>query len=292
MILSEIKNLWYDIKQVFYVILLFFRITLKHAAGMGMQYSRWQGGNEQDTRKGLYFRLKCFHKENNQSKEPLCYSEGIKTQQGHIPQVQHEMETENNKNIICFKIGKTIANRQKSSDGGKLAFDCMNESTWDLRHVKNRWSQYKRKGYDALIVLVVITKKEVPQDLEGINQEDYAVRCKQELIRIFKNDRRIRNKWGIGRKAQETPHAGIVYLAIKFGNADTPTCKIADSVDKAKDKMKSLVKEDRKVPSSIFFIVKHLKTKLEIMRKIKALKTDTVRTLNGLCLLHSLMIKY
>ena len=283
--------MWYDIKQVFYVILLFFRITLKLAAGMGMQYSRWQGRNDQDTRKWLYFRLKCLHQENNQSKEPLCYSEAIKTLEDHILQVQHEMETENNKKIICFKIGKTIANRQKSSDGGKLAFDCMNKNTWDLRHVKNVWSDYNKEEYDALIVLVAITKEEVPQDLEGINQEDYALRCKKELIRIFKNDRRLRSKWRRGGKTQETPHAGIVFLAIKFGNADTPPM-IADSVDKAKDKMKSLVKENRKVLSSIFFIVKHLKTKLEIMRKIKALKRYTVRTLNGLCLVHSLMIKY
>ena len=196
---------------------------------MSIPYGTRQGANDDDASKGLLFNLICLHHKNNQSKEQLSFSEAIKNLEGHIRQLLNVMETEKKKKIACFKIGKSIANRRKSSDEGELVFDCMNPDSWDLRHIKNRWSQNKRKktkktkrtkSYDALVVLVAITQKEVPKN-ERMNQEDYAIKCEQKLIRIFKNDPRNRNKYGKGKRAKATPHAGIVYLAIEFDSADT-----------------------------------------------------------------------
>ena len=203
---------------------------------MSIPYGTRQGANDDDAWKGLLFNLICLHHKNNQSKEQLSFSEAIKNLEGHIRQLLNVMETEKKKKVACFKIGKSIVKksrlrrlRRKSSDEGELVFDCMNPDSWDLRHIKNRWLDNK-KSYDALVVLVAITQKEVPKN-KRMNQEEYAIECEQELIQIFKNDPRNRNKYGKGKKAEATPHAGIVYLAIKF-------------VDKAKGKMKILVKKD------------------------------------------------
>uniref|UniRef100_A0A1X7TZM3 Uncharacterized protein n=1 Tax=Amphimedon queenslandica TaxID=400682 RepID=A0A1X7TZM3_AMPQE len=118
-------------------------------------------------------------------------------------------------NIVeSFFIGKTYVPKSKKAK----KFDPMKPGTWRKEGISQRWySTYIPMEYDALIVLTVVTKDDVP---DHTNQEDYTIMLEQKLLHYYKienYDERIQNdSFSGGRKTTGGYIGYALYMAVKF----------------------------------------------------------------------------
>uniref|UniRef100_A0A1X7TZ26 Uncharacterized protein n=1 Tax=Amphimedon queenslandica TaxID=400682 RepID=A0A1X7TZ26_AMPQE len=98
----------------------------------------------------------------------------------------------------------------------KPHFDPMDPTTWKKEGISFCWSYYRDLEYDALIVLTVFTKENVPVNE---NQEDYAKMLKQKIVNYYKHDRhdeRIQSGPSEGRQTGMLKEGYALCLAIKL----------------------------------------------------------------------------
>lgn len=129
---------------------------------------------------------------------------------------------------VKFMIGKTGVHARRNR-----TFDPNIVSTWRAggtseASLGSRWTDYKKKGFDALIPLVAITRERVPVDLYPvISQERYAFDLEEDLIAICKTEDfkdaclnpKIYNRGG---SSTTSCVAYLLYIAIKLVAPDMP----------------------------------------------------------------------
>lgn len=147
--------------------------------------------------------------------------------------------------VESFFIGKTYVPQNKKAK----KFDPMKPGTWRKEGISQRWySTYRPMEYDALIVLTVVTKDDVP---EYTNQEDYAIMLEQKLIHYYKienYDERIQNDtFSGGRKTTGRYIGYALYMAVKFEYEEVNEGMVLKDNDDLKEENEGLTTEIKKL---------------------------------------------
>lgn len=142
------------------------------------------------------------------------------------------LESTSDKKIQIFSIGKTYAEAT-----GDKPFKSMNKDAWMKGGISSRWCEYRKNGYDGLVVLGAITHAmlDKTRKIEGWGAQEYALALEVALIAhyVFDDvDPRVGNKSthpgrSKGRKDENTSsHPGdlkveedvgfVIYLAFKY----------------------------------------------------------------------------
>lgn len=156
--------------------------------------------------------------------DKLCDLKGLNVKDSRERLIQHveAVLDEINKTrgpVENFTIGKTHAGRKS----GK-AFDYQTFLSWKKKGgIAGRWEDYKKEGYDCLIVLYGFTTDSVPETgrkCSWLDQHVWALAYEQHLIQYFlleKEDSRLGNKsLESGGRPDRRARCGVVYVAIKL----------------------------------------------------------------------------
>lgn len=142
--------------------------------------------------------------------------------QNHVCNLLEKIEQTRNLLIQEFVIGKSFVEKNMSY---KL-FRINHERTWDISDgVGKRWKgEYKKRNFDGLIVVAVVTSETLPHRERLIppfrEKQTYAIALEQNLIHYFayvKQDPRLSNKsLHPGRLGSEQKEAYVVYVAFRL----------------------------------------------------------------------------
>ena len=118
-----------------------------------------------------------------------------------------------------FYIGKSTIHKQERRD-----FNPGKPSTWNLNWIYKRWDARRKKGYQAMTVLTVVTKETLPP-LKSRRpdqwKQQYTIALEQGLITHFmfvEDDERLANKTTEpGNLEKSGARAYVLYLGMKFG---------------------------------------------------------------------------
>ena len=136
---------------------------------------------------------------------------------------------------ICKSVKKEIEDHWKILEEfviGKSYADLSN-----VKGISSRWGAYKKRGFDGLVVVAIITKENRPGNIPGCAdseengfkvdqewQEFYSNALELELINHFmlvEVDKHIGNRsLNPGRRWKDYHDYGVVYLAYKLGEQD------------------------------------------------------------------------
>ena len=117
-----------------------------------------------------------------------------------------------------FYIGKNTIDEQKRRD-----FNPGKPSTWNLNWIYKRWDARRKKGYQAMTVLTVVTKETLPP-LKSRQpdqwKQQYTIALEQGLITHFmfvEDDERLANKTTEPGNLERSGAIGyVLYLGMKF----------------------------------------------------------------------------
>ena len=109
-----------------------------------------------------------------------------------INQLFSYVETQTNRSVELFYIGKTYVHKAKN----RREFDPMNPDTWKKEGIISRWGSHSDSphGEDGLVVLTVVTREVKP--FQFSHQEEYALRLEEMLTyhyRTVVEDTRLAN---------------------------------------------------------------------------------------------------
>ena len=137
---------------------------------------------------------------------------------GKIADTLQSLQTQSEKEIESFCIGKTYAERKT----GKV-FKPTDKNTWRVGGISDRWrNKYKKEGYDGLVVLGAVTRAMLNSkgDTKCWNQQKYALALESTLIIHYAYedcDKRLANTTLEPGMLQGKESAGyVVYVAFKY----------------------------------------------------------------------------
>ena len=98
---------------------------------------------------------------------------------------------------------------------GWTQFDPDKPDTWNTKLIRERWYEHREDGYQAMAVLTVVTKKNLPPSQHSC--ERYTLDLKEDLIMHYKKDKRLNTMPTAPESQVENVAAYVLYLAMKFG---------------------------------------------------------------------------
>ena len=149
-----------------------------------------------------------------------------------ITNTMESLEKKSDKEIQFFSIGKTYAKAKSDKP-----FDSMDKDTWRKDGISSRWCEYRKEGYDGLVVLGAVTDAMLDEKckIEVWNAQEYALALESALIThyAFDNcDPRLKNKSiypgrlkgredentssNPGDSKSENDFGFVIYLAFKY----------------------------------------------------------------------------
>lgn len=134
----------------------------------------------------------------------------------------------------CFEIG--IVGVSESSE---ISFDPMKHNTWGKTELRNCWEGYKKKEYDALIVLSIVTKKQVPET-SLVDQKKYAEMLKDRLVMYYTIETNNSYIQIMDKTKEENKKTGYaLYMAIKQKKKEQNKKRRRDEEDVSSDAPKA-----------------------------------------------------
>ena len=117
-----------------------------------------------------------------------------------------------------FYIGKSTINtlsRPSIFRPSRQHFDPDDRDTWDDNLLNKQWYEHRKDGYEAMVVLIVVTEETLPQD----SCKQYTLELKEDLIMHFQDekDKRLKTTPTAPESPLESGAAYALYLAMKFG---------------------------------------------------------------------------
>lgn len=124
---------------------------------------------------------------------PYSFENSFQRLKYHINNFLCILEREKGKNIEKFTIGKSTTNK------GDSDFNPLDFTTWGHGDYKtgvwSRWTDYKQKTYNGLVVLCAITKELLPEKSMLSNIENYAYALEQRLIKYYAYEEKDIKDW-------------------------------------------------------------------------------------------------
>ena len=137
----------------------------------------------------------------------------------HYKEIIDTLEKKSGKTVAEYTVGKSSVGK-----AGEANVDPMNTATWNLKNIESRWTHYKRKNYDCLVVICATTDELTPKNIEGaLCKQDYALMLKRSLIYHLKGSEltaRSANK--TRADGPKTTDVGILYVAFKYATPAPP----------------------------------------------------------------------
>ena len=162
------------------------------------------------------------------------------------------------KKTIVESVRSSTLERVPYLKKSKSRFDPDKPRTWDTELIEKEWRRHSNDGYQAMVVLTVVTKDTLPPDQSQQSRKQYTLDLQKDLIAHFQgeNDKRLKNKT---ERLAESGAAYVLYLAIKFvPYLVVPLHKLSfslidlpndyyESLWKLVDHIKSIMKANKKV---------------------------------------------
>lgn len=116
--------------------------------------------------------------------------------------------------IAQFYIGKASVDKK----AGVRSLDPEDPATWDKSGINSRWNEHKRRDYNGLIVLTVVSRDVIKNNHITIDKQDYALMLEQLLLyhyKVDKKDVKLQNEnFAQGGRGDNDGYA--VYVAVKL----------------------------------------------------------------------------
>lgn len=116
--------------------------------------------------------------------------------------------------IAQFYIGMALVDKKDEA----TPLDQRDPSTWDLSGINIRWNEHRRRDYNGLIVLTVVSR-DVVKGTITIDKQDYALMLEQLLLYHYKVDKRdvkLQNETFAQGGRGDNSDGYAVYVAVKL----------------------------------------------------------------------------
>ena len=156
---------------------------------------------------------------------PHNFNKSLKKLVDHIKSIITANENHHYRKCEEFYIGKsTIHARSGRHKQKKQCLDPDEPGTWNLKWIHKRWDARRKKGYQAMAVLTVVTMDTLPP-LKSRRpaqwKQQYTIALEQGLITHFmfvEDDERLANKTTEPGNLERSGAIGyVLYLGMKFG---------------------------------------------------------------------------
>lgn len=179
------------------------------------------------TRGGADYDTLCRGDEKNYSfnivdlKNAKTFGEVLDTVKRTIRETITNLETQSDKKVAKFYIGKTFVHRKQTGGGRFQKFNELTPNSFTKKGISKRWHEHKYKDYgrDGMIVVCIVTRA-VAYECRTEDQQECALILEEELQKSFRADRdpRLANSAAY-RAGPETTNTAIgypIYIAYSF----------------------------------------------------------------------------
>ena len=138
-----------------------------------------------------------------------------------IGEIFQYIETQTDKEIQLFYVGKTYV-RRKHKQSGFITFDAMNPNTWKKEGIISRWGKHSVSphGKDGMIVLTIVTREVMPSSYTS--QEQYTLQLEKMLMYHYDTcmkDKRFANpSLAPGNTDRNQSYGYALYVTVCMGN--------------------------------------------------------------------------
>lgn len=135
----------------------------------------------------------------------------------HLNQIMQEFD-DNGLAVTDITIGKTFG-RARKRRGAPVPVVSTDPRTWTMGGLTARWGYYKKKGYQALVVLECVDRHDIPGNLQALDgdQEDLALLVEKALVAAKNQIHSMEQDAGGGGRVGRNPAACyFIYAAFKL----------------------------------------------------------------------------